>query len=277
MKFQYLGTSASEGVPAVFCECEMCREVRRRGGRELRTRNSAVLGDELMFDFGPDVYAQSVKFDVHLSAIKHLLITHPHMDHFQTANLNLRGGFWGMNLTADVMTVYGGKEVHEIMTKFLSTARDVVSPHYAAQKLTPFVEHDAGDYRIIPLKAAHDPSLECLFYLVEDKRENKRVLYIHDTENDIDRSLDFIKGIRCDIVSFDSTMALESVERGKRHMGLPNNILVRDRLVKNGVVDSDTKLICSHICHHKGFYDDLAVKYNDEGFLLAYDGMIVIV
>ena len=26
MKFRYLGTSAGEGIPAVFCECETCKK-----------------------------------------------------------------------------------------------------------------------------------------------------------------------------------------------------------------------------------------------------------
>ena len=31
MKLQFLGTGAAEGIPAVFCECEACEEIRRRG------------------------------------------------------------------------------------------------------------------------------------------------------------------------------------------------------------------------------------------------------
>ncbi len=275
MKFQYLGTSASEGVPAVFCECEMCNEVRRRGGRDLRTRSCAVINDKVMLDFGPEAYVQSVRFGVHLSKIRHLLVTHPHTDHFQMNNFPLRGGFWGMNLCEDVMTVYGGKEVFERVSEYLETGREVTRPHFAAKKLTAFEPFEDDEYKFIPLRAQHDPSIECLFYLVEDKKENKRVLYIHDTENDIDDSLDFIKGIHCDMVSFDCTMARGFVKKGERHMGIQNDLLVRDKLIENGVVDSSTRLVCSHICHHKGFYDDLARDFAKEGFELAYDGMII--
>ena len=31
MKFKYLGTAAAEGFPAVFCDCEYCKEARKRG------------------------------------------------------------------------------------------------------------------------------------------------------------------------------------------------------------------------------------------------------
>lgn len=273
MEFQYLGTSASEGVPAVFCECDMCNEARRRGGRDLRTRSCAVIDGKVMLDFGPEAYAQSVRFDVHLSKIRHLLVTHPHVDHLLMNNFNLRGGFWGMNLAEDVLTVYGGQQVYDMVQNFLRTGRDVVVPHFAAQKMTAFQPYDTEDYRFTPLRAQHDPSLECLFYLVESKADGKRVLYMHDTENDIDDSLDFIRGIHCDMVSIDCTTGDRFVPKGERHMGFRNNLLVRDKLLKNGCIDSSTRLVCNHICHHVGLYDDLARVFAAEGFELSYDGM----
>ena len=33
MKIKYLGTAAAEGVPAIFCDCETCRYVRKHGGK----------------------------------------------------------------------------------------------------------------------------------------------------------------------------------------------------------------------------------------------------
>ena len=38
MKLQFLGTGAAEGIPAVFCECEACEEIRRRGETEYHSR-----------------------------------------------------------------------------------------------------------------------------------------------------------------------------------------------------------------------------------------------
>lgn len=275
MKFQYLGTSASEGVPAVFCECDMCNEARRRGGRDLRARSCAVIDERVMLDFGPEAYIRSVQFGVHLSRIRYLLITHPHVDHFLTNNFNLRGGFWGMDLAEDVLSVYGGKEVYETMTRFLAEGREQIVPHFAACRAVPFEPIDTEDYRFLPLRARHDPTLDCLFYLVESKSDGKRVLYIHDTENDIDDSLEAICGLHCDMVSFDCTTGNDFSPKGQRHMGFRNDILVRDALLKNGCIDSTSRLICNHICHHVGLYDDLARVFATEGFELSYDGMTV--
>lgn len=33
MKIKYLGTAAAEGVPAIFCRCEVCRKI-KGGGRQ---------------------------------------------------------------------------------------------------------------------------------------------------------------------------------------------------------------------------------------------------
>lgn len=275
MEFRYLGTSASEAIPAVFCECDMCNEARRRGGRDIRTRSCAMINEEVMIDFGADAYSQTVKFGLHLSRIKHLLITHPHTDHFYTGNFHLRGGFWGQNLAEEVMTVYGGKEVFEHIDNLIKNGRVQVRPHYAAKRMIPFEPVEVENYIFTPLRACHDPSYDCLFYMIEDTRENKRVLYIHDTENDIEESLKFIEGKHCDMVSFDCTMGNGFVEKGMRHMGLKNDILVRDRLKELGVVDDTTRCVCSHICHHKGLFDDLSKIVEKEGFELAYDGMVL--
>ena len=36
MKLKYLGTAAAEGIPALFCRCEMCAYARKAGGKEIR-------------------------------------------------------------------------------------------------------------------------------------------------------------------------------------------------------------------------------------------------
>ena len=43
MKILYLGTGAAEGVPAVFCNCDTCREARRRGEKEFHSRSQVLI------------------------------------------------------------------------------------------------------------------------------------------------------------------------------------------------------------------------------------------
>ena len=39
MKIAYLGTSAAEGIPALFCHCDVCRYARKYKGKNVRTRS----------------------------------------------------------------------------------------------------------------------------------------------------------------------------------------------------------------------------------------------
>ena len=82
MKFRYLGTAAAEGFPAVFCNCEYCNVARKTGGKNIRTRSQAVIDDDLLIDFPPDTYSHALLTGLNLGKIKHLLVTHSHMDHF---------------------------------------------------------------------------------------------------------------------------------------------------------------------------------------------------
>lgn len=43
MKITYLGTAAAEGFPAMFCNCEYCREAKKLGGKNIRTRSQAII------------------------------------------------------------------------------------------------------------------------------------------------------------------------------------------------------------------------------------------
>ncbi|MDE7296530.1 MAG: hypothetical protein K2N84_04615, partial [Clostridia bacterium] len=80
MKVTFLGTGAAEGIPALFCNCEFCKGARKRG--EIRSRSQVLLDGELSIEFPPDAFYHAAAFHIDLSAIKYLLVTHSHMDHF---------------------------------------------------------------------------------------------------------------------------------------------------------------------------------------------------
>ena len=81
MKLTYLGTAAAEAVPAIFCNCDICNEARKLGGKNIRTRSQALINDDLLIDFGPDTYSNSLRFDYNMTNLAHVIITHPHEDH----------------------------------------------------------------------------------------------------------------------------------------------------------------------------------------------------
>ena len=91
MKLQFLGTGAAEGAPAIFCKCDTCQELRRRGEKEYHTRAQFLIDDVVGIEFPPDAYYHALRFDVDLTKMKYLLVTHSHMDHFYAHDFILRG------------------------------------------------------------------------------------------------------------------------------------------------------------------------------------------
>ena len=87
MKLHFYGTGASEGFPALFCQCENCARARKLGGKNIRTRASLGVDEELLIDFSQDTYSHCLYGGLDLTKIRHVLITHSHSDHFCPADI----------------------------------------------------------------------------------------------------------------------------------------------------------------------------------------------
>ncbi|HEV2472042.1 MAG TPA: hypothetical protein VGS41_05210, partial [Chthonomonadales bacterium] len=82
MKITLLGTSAAEGWPGLFCRCRACGEARRLGGKNIRTRASALIDGILKIDFPPDTLYHVIRYNLDLQCLAALVFTHAHDDHF---------------------------------------------------------------------------------------------------------------------------------------------------------------------------------------------------
>ena len=80
MYLRFLGTGTSTGVPALLCDCPVCRS---SDPRDNRTRTSALVttagGTNLLIDCGPDFRSQVLAAGS--PPIDALLVTHHHYDH----------------------------------------------------------------------------------------------------------------------------------------------------------------------------------------------------
>lgn len=90
MKIKYLGTAAAEGVPAIFCRCEVCRKSKAAGGRNIRTRSQSIIDDRLLLDFCPDTFIHTLRDNIDLISIKSCFITHAHEDHLYPQDIQMR-------------------------------------------------------------------------------------------------------------------------------------------------------------------------------------------
>ena len=110
-----------------------------------------------------------------------------------------------------------------------------------------------------------------LIYLI--KKEEKQILYAHDTGIFPECTWKFLEGIRLDFVSLDCTALSRDWRQG--HMGFEAVDEVRDRLKAAGCVGRNTRLVLNHFAHFGDFtHEKICETENPKGYEVAYDGCI---
>ena len=276
MKLTYLGTAAAEGWPALFCRCEYCKKALERGGKNLRTRSQAMVNDDLLIDFPADSFSHMQQNGLNFSAVKTLLITHSHMDHFSPTDLHLRStSYYAHDLSTPNLTLYGNERVMKLLERERITREEEPNDTgISAVEIEAYKPFAAGKYRITALPAFHAMNEKAFVYLIEDGE--KTLLYLHDTGELFDEVYEYLAAnkVRADLISYDCTyVALPS---GGGHMGLDSCPKVRARLEAFGVSDEKTVSVVNHFSHNgKLIHDELEPAAKEIGFLTSYDGMVV--
>ena len=145
MKLQFLGTGAAEGAPAVFCQCDVCRELRKRGEKEYHTRAQFLIDDAVGIDYPPDAYYHALRFGVDLSKLRYLLVTHSHMDHFYAHDFILRGYKYCTHIE-EPLTIYGNEEVAKVFQECTRREmREEVANRIRLQVVSAFKPFVFGD------------------------------------------------------------------------------------------------------------------------------------
>ncbi len=271
MKLTYLGTAAAEGIPGIFCACDVCREATRRGGKDLRTRSQAIIDNTLLIDLPPDSYFHMLRDNVPLPDIAHMLLTHTHSDHFLAAELYFRRP--GFCDTRTVMTMYGNDALKRRADDMIAqTGTTYEKSKLACVELTEFVPHEVAGYTVIPMLAKHAKDEKCFIYLIG--KEGKWLLYGNDTGIFPDATWAFLKGRKLDLISLDCTCGQRA--EGSNHMGVPDLITMRKLLADNGNTHDHTKYVATHFSHNGGLlHGGLEELLNPHGYQVAYDGMTV--
>lgn len=276
MKIKYYGTAAAEGLPAFFCECEVCQNARKKGGRNVRTRPQALVDGKLLLDLGPDTYMHTIYDDLPLPTIYTCLITHTHGDHIQPANVRFRSTPINATRVTDnnPFHVFGTQKVKDLIWNNTAdfAAHMEKTGELIFTTIEPFVTYDKDGYKITPLKATHGAE-EAIFYMIQ--KEDKAMLYAHDTGLFPEETWEFLekKGVKFDFISLDCTNGLKE-SKYPGHMGLAQDVIVRDKLKEMGKVDDNTVCVINHFSHNGivGF-DEMVPLAEKEGFIVSYDGM----
>lgn len=272
MKITFYGTAAGEGWPGVFCQCELCRQARQLGGKNIRTRSQALVNDDLLIDLPPDNYLHSLYYGLDLSRVRTLLFTHSHSDHCYPSDIELlREPF--SHTYPGKLQIYGNRAVGEkIRGDCGSLGGD--RERFAFHEAVVGARFQAGGYTVLPLPAVHMQSECCHIYRIA--QGDKALLYAHDTgafSQEALRRLAAETG-KLSLVSMDCTSQQHRDDGG--HMGLVNAAEQKEKLLQLGVADKNTVWIVNHFSHNGGWlHDEIDARAREYGFMAAYDGMTV--
>ena len=261
MKLTYLGTAAAEGFPALFCNCEYCREARRLGGKNIRTRSQSLINEDLLIDFPGDTYHHFLTNGIEGDKIKYLIITHSHSDHLYPRDLFNRHGCYAHNMSVPTL---------EVFCSGVTASRIGEPPNVKVTVLEPFNTVEFSGYRVTALPARHMPSGEPFIYIIE--KDGKALLYAHDTGYFFEEVFDYIKehNIRFDMVSLDCTNVDIPIPDTGSHMGFPNICRVLKRLESLGAVSNKTVKYVNHFSHNGNpLHDHLCSRAAEYGCLVS--------
>lgn len=272
MKIQYLGTAACEGIPAIFCDCDVCTKSRSLGGRNLRTRSQALIDDTLLVDFPPDTYMHALQYGISLTSIHACLITHNHTDHLYAPEVeNRKPGF--CHTDEDALTFYGTAPACRDIEHILCEAQMESHERIRVQEIEAFVPFTVQDYTVTPLEANHDPRTQPVIFIIE--KEKECLLYANDTGYFPESTWSYLEKNRplFSLISLDCTEAMTGLRSG--HMSLEAVRDVRQRLLEQGNASANTTFVLNHFSHNGRItHDDLVPLAQAEGFVVAYDGMV---
>ena len=268
MKLTFLGTAAAEGFPAVFCNCEFCREARREGGKSIRTRSQALVNSDLLIDLPADTYYHFLNNGIVADGIKYLLITHPHSDHFYPDELEMRQPPFAHAMKSPRLTLVCAEKTAKLIKVNAQTVDPCIIREYETVVL--------GDYEITALPARHMRAGDTPYiYIIKGE---KTLLYAHDTGYLLDGVFEYIgkNGIRLDMISLDCTNVTLTIGDDGGHMGLENNVRVLERLRSIGAVTENTVAYVNHFSHNGNpLHSRLVPIAKELGFEVSYDGLTV--
>jgi phosphoribosyl 1,2-cyclic phosphate phosphodiesterase len=161
VRFEFLGTGTSAGVPTIGCECDVCRS---DDPRDTRLRTSAAIrftdpgGQErvILLDAGPDLRQQALRAS--LDRLDAILFTHNHVDH--TFGLDeVRRFNVTMNAPVDVYaedhTLEHLRRVYKHIFDKRSNVQDSFIATLIAHRLEPQSPLDLFGLRVTPIRLLH--------------------------------------------------------------------------------------------------------------------------
>jgi len=167
MKFTFLGTGTSHGIPMIGCSCAVCTSTDPKDKRRRCSLYVVAGGRHLVFDTPPDFRDQVLSFGV--ERVDAVFLTHPHADHIYGFDDVRRFS----TLQEEHIPVYGSAETIRLMRKKFDY---VDKPSYGFESVprVRFTEQTGpvhvGDALVSPLPVWHGQEMILGFRIDGDGR-----------------------------------------------------------------------------------------------------------
>lgn len=289
MRLRFLGTSAGESYPGIWCQCPNCAYARAHGGRNLRMNTGTMIDDDVLLDLNSCGFHTAARLGVSLTGVKTLLATHPHPDHMALEPLEWRAApRWAETLPEDervhygaprftplpMMTVYGNEQVEKLLVGRRPELFD--GSANAQMRFVRIREGEtvqAENLSFTPVRARHGEPGFCHSYIL--RRGGKTLLYALDAGGYDPDMLALILSEKYDGVVSECTCGRCDAENDG-HMNEAKNVAFRRTLLEHGCISEHTPVLLTHMSPHWTPPHDLyAPEMAEKGFTVAYDGMTI--
>jgi phosphoribosyl 1,2-cyclic phosphate phosphodiesterase len=267
MEIKLLGTSSAEGWPGLFCSCDICARSRKVGGKNFRTRTSALLDGVVKIDLPPDTLQHVHAHGLDMTKIESLVFTHAHDDHLAAAELQYLSWMFVPEGKVKPLRILGSKSV---LDKIRRTV-DMEDVPLIFCCLEAWEEVDSGGCTVTPIVPHHDPSQICFNLLV--KRKGKTLLYATDTGRYDEPTWIFLQTTKIDGAVIECSKG--SKEGGyEGHLSIEDVIEMRRRL-DIGAMSETAPVVTTHMCHLGGLmHEEMEEIFKPHRIQVGFDGMV---
>lgn len=264
MEIVLLGTGAADGWPNPFCACASCDDAARRD--EIRGQTAALIDDVLLLECGPEAPRAALRHGRNLTGVRHILLTHAHVDHLGPQALLFRA--WAeAGFTVDVVGP--------------AAAIDACRPWVGPGDPVRFVPVAAGDvlsvggYRVRVLGARHQvfDDGDAVLYDVTGPTGD-RILWACDTGPLPESWFGEVHGAAFGAVFLEETFG-DRADLGDDHHTLAAFADTVAALRACGAVGDGTDVIAVHLGHHNPPIAQVHSRLAECGARAGYDGEVV--
>ena len=278
----FYGTSAAEGIPSPFCDSPVCRNARKVGGREVRTRTMFRIDQAHCIDLGADAYCQSLKYGdfVHL---KHVLVTHTHEDHLAFMMFNIRN--MAISRDSEPLHYYLTDQAYDIVDFFVNNKpilkgkmKAIIDEGIVAfHKLEFHQTYQIGNLTVTPLRGSDFGNMgeNAANYLMV-RPDGRKMYYGLDTGAYYEETMDALNDADLDIFISECTFGLTEGRVPEGHMDAFSCMDTFRKLYEKHAITDRTKIYLTHINHYTSTHAQLADWFAKQDvpyeITVTYDG-----